>query len=61
MDLVEPIADLTAGAKIHAEDLATGTASDRYGSLRPKISTIFIFQEITLTEYILKNINIYNI
>ena len=29
-------------------------------SLRPKISVVFAFREITLTKYIVKNINIYN-
>ena len=29
-------------------------------SLRPKISVVFASQEITLTKYIIKNINIYN-
>jgi len=29
-------------------------------SLRPKISVVFASREITLTKYIVKNINIYN-
>jgi len=29
-------------------------------SLRPKISVVCAFQEITLTKYIVKNINIYS-
>ena len=60
---MEPLV-LEGVANMHPGDFMleeTGTRLLVEYSLRPKISVACAFREITLTKYIVKNINIYSI
>jgi len=48
------------GIVMRACDRNKRSIQEKHMLLRPQMSIAFVFQEITLTKYILKNINIYD-